>query len=188
MSPPSENAAATVVVVHGLWMTGSMLAVQRRRLAQHGYRTLSFSYPSVRASWMKSRTVSPRWCARCEAAPRASDRSQPRRHRRPCICWDASQASTSVARSCSAVRAPVPPQRRSSARSRTGARIDRQSHYQWRPDVGVAAAERFEIGSIAGTLRLGMGRLLVPIPSPNDGVVCLHETQLPGFRDHVAWG
>jgi hypothetical protein len=39
---------------------------------------------------------------------------------------------------------------------------------------------------IAGTVRFGVGRLLVRLPTPNDGVVCLDETRMPGLRDHLA--
>jgi hypothetical protein len=38
---------------------------------------------------------------------------------------------------------------------------------------------------IAGTRRLGMGRFLAKLPLPNDGVVCLDETRMPGLRDHL---
>ena len=41
------------------------------------------------------------------------------------------------------------------------------------------------LGSIAGTLRLGLGMIMPGIPRPNDGTVAVSETQLDGMVDHV---
>ena len=56
----------------------------------------------------------------------------------------------------------------------------------WREPVDVSLDPRFEVGIIAGTLPLGLGRLFTRLPGPNDGVVCVDETRLPGMRDHLA--
>ncbi|HXE38009.1 MAG TPA: alpha/beta fold hydrolase [Azonexus sp.] len=42
-----------------------------------------------------------------------------------------------------------------------------------------------EIGVIAGTRCLGLGRLLGGLPRPNDGVVAVAETRLPGVADFI---
>jgi pimeloyl-ACP methyl ester carboxylesterase len=42
-----------------------------------------------------------------------------------------------------------------------------------------------ELGVIAGDVPLGLGRLFVRLPAPNDGVVLLEETHVPGARDSV---
>jgi len=162
-----------------------MLAVQRRRLTQQGYRTLSFSYPSVRASLDEIASRLGALLRSLEAAPvhlighslggivalHLLGREPGLNVGRAVVLGAPCAGSTAATQL---------------ARSRTGRALIGKAITEWKPAIGVAAAERFEIGSIAGTLRLGMGRLLVPIPSPNDGVVCLHETQLPGFRDHLA--
>src|SRR5262245_61794524 len=44
----TERSCRTVVVVHGLWMTGAVFALLRLRLARFGYRVAAFSYPSTR--------------------------------------------------------------------------------------------------------------------------------------------
>ena len=37
-----------------------------------------------------------------------------------------------------------------------------------------------------GTGRIGLGRFFAPeLPRPNDGVVSVEETRVPGMRDHV---
>jgi pimeloyl-ACP methyl ester carboxylesterase len=56
----------------------------------------------------------------------------------------------------------------------------------WREPVDVSVDPRFEIGAIAGTRALGLGRMVTHLPKPNDGVVCLDETQFPALRDHLA--
>jgi len=42
-----------------------------------------------------------------------------------------------------------------------------------------------EIGVIAGDKRLGLGLLAPGLPRPNDGVVAVTETMLPGIADHI---
>jgi pimeloyl-ACP methyl ester carboxylesterase len=56
----------------------------------------------------------------------------------------------------------------------------------WREPVDVSIDPRFEIGAIAGTWALGLGRMVTRLPKPNDGVVCLDETKFPALRDHLA--
>lgn len=42
-----------------------------------------------------------------------------------------------------------------------------------------------QLGSIAGTLNLGLGLLFPGMPAPADGMVAVVETQLPGMTDHI---
>ena len=42
-----------------------------------------------------------------------------------------------------------------------------------------------ELGVIAGDAPFGLGRLIVRMPAPNDGVVMLDETRVPGAADSV---
>lgn len=42
-----------------------------------------------------------------------------------------------------------------------------------------------ELGSVAGMLPIGLGRLLPGLPQPNDGTVAVEETRLEGMTDHV---
>ncbi len=43
-----------------------------------------------------------------------------------------------------------------------------------------------EIGSIAGTRSVGMGRVIADLSKPNDGTVAVEETRLHGAKDHIA--
>jgi pimeloyl-ACP methyl ester carboxylesterase len=56
----------------------------------------------------------------------------------------------------------------------------------WREPVDVPLNPRFEIGAIAGTWALGLGRIVTRLPKPNDGVVCVDETKFPALHDHLA--
>jgi pimeloyl-ACP methyl ester carboxylesterase len=42
-----------------------------------------------------------------------------------------------------------------------------------------------ELGVIAGNVSFGLGRLFVGLPVPNDGVVRLEETRVPGAADSI---
>ncbi len=43
-----------------------------------------------------------------------------------------------------------------------------------------------ELGSIAGTLRFGMGIIVPGLPVPNDGTIAVEETRLDGMNDHLS--
>lgn len=44
---------------------------------------------------------------------------------------------------------------------------------------------RREVGVIAGSAGLGLGRLVASLDGDNDGTVMVAETQLPGAKDHI---
>ncbi len=54
----------------------------------------------------------------------------------------------------------------------------------WRNHCGYALPKGVTAGAIAGTGRVGIGRFFVDLPEPNDGVVMVAETRLPGLADH----
>jgi pimeloyl-ACP methyl ester carboxylesterase len=41
------------------------------------------------------------------------------------------------------------------------------------------------LGSIAGTLNIGVGLLFPGMPAPADGMIAVVETQFPGMTDHI---
>ncbi len=42
-----------------------------------------------------------------------------------------------------------------------------------------------EVGLIAGSRSIGLGRVFASLPEPNDGTVCVDETRLPGAAAHL---
>ncbi len=54
-----------------------------------------------------------------------------------------------------------------------------RSIVQWRPTGAPQLPPALEVGTIAGTRPLGMGRLVARLPAPHDGTVTLAETCVP---------
>jgi len=52
---------------------------------------------------------------------------------------------------------------------------------QWAREV----CEARDIGVIAGTVPMGLGRLVTSFGEDNDGTVAVSETRLPGLKDHL---
>jgi pimeloyl-ACP methyl ester carboxylesterase len=50
---------------------------------------------------------------------------------------------------------------------------------------GTAVTARREVGIIAGTTAVGVGKLMAVFDEANDGTVSVAETRLPGARDHL---
>jgi len=44
---------------------------------------------------------------------------------------------------------------------------------------------RRDLGIIAGDNSVGLGKLVATLDEPNDGAICVAETQLPGVTDHI---
>jgi pimeloyl-ACP methyl ester carboxylesterase len=44
---------------------------------------------------------------------------------------------------------------------------------------------RRDVGVIAGTRAMGLGRIIADLPGAHDGTVTVEETQLPGAKDHM---
>jgi hypothetical protein len=55
----------------------------------------------------------------------------------------------------------------------------------WREERAAQWSRSEPLGVIAGTLPLGLGRVVGRLPGPNDGVVCVEETAVQGMADRV---
>jgi len=191
MSKPAESTGAdgsaphTVVVVHGLWMIAAVFALQRMQLARCGYRTVAFSYSSTRLALDDIAATLARFVAGL---------GRPRVHLvghslggLAILDMLALNPQLPVGRvvllgtPCAGSRAAW-----HMAGSGIGRALAGRALLDWRPERGLVAAEHFETGMIAGTFRFGIGGLLVRLPRPNDGVVCLDETRMATLKDHLA--
>lgn len=173
-----------MVVVHGLWMTGAVVTLQRVWLARHGYRVATFSYPSIRLGLDQIASRLARFVAGLNV---------------PCTHFVGHSLGGLVVLNMLALDAralagrvvllgsPVAGSRAAEqiAQSSAGRVLVGRALLDWHAERGAAVAARFDVGMIAGTRRLGMGRFLAKLPLPNDGVVCLDETRMPGLRDHL---
>ncbi len=179
-----------VVVVHGIWMPGAeMWFIKRHLQREHGLNGRLFSYPSVRGTLDENAL---------KLADFVIGSGNPTVH------LVGHSLGGVVALKALATFADMPsgrlvclgsPLHGSSAagrlnernwghkilgRSITAGVIDEAASI-WAGDV---VAER-EIGVIAGTVSVGLGKLFTTFDGDNDGTVAVAETRLPGLRDHI---
>jgi hypothetical protein len=174
-----------VLLVHGLWLKGWIMNLVARRLRHHGYQTSCYSYPSLRLGLLEN---AERLAGYCEAMGAA------RLHlvghslgglivlnaiqRRALPCLGRVVAVGTPYAGCFTARRL---QRLPGGRWLLGQCIP-----QWLAASHPESLARYDIGVIAGRGGIGGGRIIAPdLPSPNDGVVCVDETLVPGMRDHI---
>jgi pimeloyl-ACP methyl ester carboxylesterase len=175
----------TVVLVHGLWVHGIAMELMRRRVARAGYQALAYSYPSVRLTLTENAGRLVRYLHGLPAS---------RLH-----LIGHSLGGLIVLRAIE-LATSLPPGRVVLAgtpfvESYAARRLERlpggrtalgRSLPEWLGAAHARPAPDREIGVIAGNLPLGLGRLIaLDLPRPNDGVVSVEETRLPGMRDHI---
>ena len=174
----------TVVLIHGLYTHGLIMEPLARRLRAAGYRAITFSYPSVRRRPADNAKALGKWLGGLDG---------PRVHllahslgglivRHLLADCDASLASGRV------VTLGTPHQGSLVARSLNAHRLRfmlrRSGEGGLLQGMPPWLGQR-ELGSIAGTRNIGLGRLVSRLPGPADGSVTVAETRLPGMTDHI---
>ena len=176
---------AITVLVHGLWTHGVLMEPQRRYLMRAGFDAVCYSYPSVRLTLSENAHRLAQF-ARTLAAPtvhwvghslgglvilRMLEREpglQPGR----AVLLGTPYAGTHSGNVL--------------ARSALGRRMLGLSVGEWLTLDKPARFPGREIGVIAGTRSVGLGRVVArDLPVPNDGAVAVAETQLDAARDRV---
>ncbi|NNF50880.1 MAG: alpha/beta fold hydrolase [Gammaproteobacteria bacterium] len=178
---------ATVVIVHGLWMTGvETFLIKRHLKAQTDWPTASFNYASVRDSLPEIVAQLADFVDRQPAGDvhfvghslggvviheLAHTLGLPRPGRAVLLCSpiQGSAVAATVAR--------VPLARRVLGKAVCETLIA-PARRTWQADA--------EAGVIAGIRSVGLGRTVGHIDVPNDGTVSLCETELPGATDAIA--
>jgi pimeloyl-ACP methyl ester carboxylesterase len=179
--------ARLAVLLHGLWMHGFELGVLRRRLeTSSGLRAVTFSYPSMRGGLAEHVRRLLEFAQRQKAdelhfvghslgglvildALRITDDLPPGR---------AVLLGTPLQGSCAArgvVRAL--PFGRTMLGMTAYQELVAGKPREW--------SGRRDIGVIAGSTGLGLGRLFANFDADSDGTVMVCETQLPGAKDHI---
>ncbi len=175
------------VLVHGLWMSGFELGVLKHRLEAHGrFRATAFSYPSVRGS-MADHVKSLIEFARSQKtdelhfighslgglvalkALQVTDDLPPGRAVLMGTPLQGSKAAQGVARMVPFGKAIL------------GHAVNEEI-IEWQPREW---SGRREVGVIAGSMGMGLGRLFAELPADHDGTVLVEETRLPGAKDHL---
>lgn len=173
----------TVVLVHGLYMQGAYMALLASRLSRQGYRTRLFTYPSLRQSLADSALA---LAARVRSAET------------PVVHLVAHSMGGLLLRHLLAGAPALPPGRvvtlgtphqGSGLAHKLGAgrlrfMLGRSLERGLLGDLPSWPAGR-ELGSLAGTFNVGLGRLFGPVPAPADGTVTVVETCLAGMSDHI---
>jgi pimeloyl-ACP methyl ester carboxylesterase len=176
---------SSVVSVHGLWMRDGAMRVLCRRLTPKGYAFHDFTYPTITGSLADAAAGLGAFVERVPGETvhlvghslggilicALLEQSHPNRIGRVVCLGSPLKGSKTAAR---LLRWP-------GGRLLVGKCLGdvqaRGGFDSWRAGV--------EVGSIAGSLPFGVGRLLGPFPEPNDGTVAVDETMIAGLTDHI---
>ncbi len=177
-----------VVFVHGLFLNGAEFTLLRRRLgAAHGFEAHRFSYPTVRGSIAATLAQLTRFVTGIDA-----DRIHFVGHSLGGVVLCRYFERERCERVGRVVLLGSPVVESSSARA--------VARHQWlRRVLGPLVAEELlepcdprtwncgrELGVIAGTRPMGLGRFFARFDEPSDGTVAVSETRLPGHKAHLA--
>jgi pimeloyl-ACP methyl ester carboxylesterase len=172
-----------VVLVHGLWVPGVVMSPLGARLAQAGFRCHRFGYFG-RARPLHAHAERLARFARDIGPAHYVGHSMGGRVILEALGQDPSVQAGRVlllgtpARGCMAGRRL--------ARHAAGRWFLGESEDLWRDSDRHARWTRPEpLGVVAGTLPLGLGRVLGRLPGVNDGVVRLEETEVEGMAARV---
>ena len=175
----------TVVLVHGLWMHGVVMEVQRRYLERLGFDAVRYSYPSARLTLTEN-------AARLAHYVRALNA--------PRIHWVAHSLGGLVTLHMIDRAPDLPPgrvvllgtpyraceARRAGAATWLGSRMNGRSLREWLAIERPAPVSGREIGVIAGRIGFGLGRVVARgLPQPHDGAVAVAETEITTARDRI---
>ena len=178
-----QATTAAVVIVHGLWMGPWAMAWLARRLAAQGLRAIRFGYDSMRKSLDGNAADLARFAAGIDAPQvhllghslggilifRALDGGGFRGDGRVVMLGAPLMGSYAAERL---------------ARFGTGRKLLGRNMLDWLAAPASRWTPPNELGVIAGTRAIGLGRVVAPgLPQPNDGVVGVDETRIPGAKE-----
>lgn len=184
-SKDSGAGRAAVIVVHGLWMPGTEMVLLRRRLKAAGLTPVLFRYKSVTRSLTDNAAALAEFADRVPAdtlhfvghslggvlALDMLARHVPDRSGRV-VCIGSPLCGTCVGTRLQSYGAG-------------GRRIIGKSIEELIVRGGLPHwSSPREVGVVAGNLPFGLGRPF-GLRGPNDGMVTVEETKLPGAADHV---
>ena len=179
----TQAEGGDVVLVHGLWMNGLAMLPLAWRLERCGFTVVRYGYQSVRRSLEENVR---RLAAICERAGTplhlvghslgglvimAMMRAYPQIAVRRVVLIGSPYADSAAARGMA---------RFAWSRGLLGKTIQ-----DWLRGPRPQVPQGVELGVIAGDTSMGLGRLFVSLPAPNDGVVILDETRVPGAADAI---
>lgn len=176
----------TVVLVHGLWMKGAVLLPLGWKLQRRGFTTRTFSYPTMARDLRENAKLLADFVASLEG-----EAVHLVGHSLGGLLVLAMLASRPDARVARAVLLGSPVRdchcARRLARVPALSRVLGKTLPQWQPSSVdyLARLPPVEIGVLAGSAGIGLGRMIPGLSHPNDGVVAVHETRLDRATDSV---
>lgn len=170
-----------VVLVHGLWMPASAMAVLAARLARAGYAPQRFAYAGRRSLEDNVERLA-RFARTLPAPAHFVGHSLGGL----LVLETLNRHPEVAARTAILLGAPVAGclAGRRLGRARVGRWMMGACGRLWEPRRATWGRSE-PLGVIAGTLPLGLGRILGRLPERNDGVVCLSETEVTGMTDRT---
>lgn len=176
--------AEHVILVHGLWMTGIELRVLAHGLRHRGYETSQFVYKTV-ADSIEDNVSRLRACAEAVSASHVHLVA----HSLGGVLAVKMLLNEGLSKPGRVVALGSPLKSSHAARQ--------LARWNWgRSLLGDTGGELLDtglkqwngsrdLGCIAGSKGVGVGRLLGQLPMPHDGTVSVAETQLSGVKDHI---
>jgi pimeloyl-ACP methyl ester carboxylesterase len=180
-------ATETVVLVHGLWMNGTELAMLGHRLRrEHGFEVRTFSYPTMHGEVAAVCAALARFAAEAGGGGRVHLVG----HSLGGVMVYRTLTECAAVIDGNAVLLGSPLNGSKAARGVSNwpalmpllgphviAELVEPRQRRW-------TGER-PIGAIAGTLRMGTGQFFAHFDEENDGTVAVSETRIPGLTDHL---
>lgn len=184
------NPAPSVILIHGIWAHGVTMVMMKYRLQkEYGFDVHLFNYPSVKgtlddnarrlsgfirelgldATHVIGHSLGGVIALRMYAL---DDAAVPGR----LVCMGSPLTGSRAAEFLSTHNWAEPILGES-----LPAGVVHKAANEWASHV----CERRDVGSIAGTMPMGVGRLLTKFDGENDGTVAVAETRLDGARDHI---
>ena len=171
------------MLVHGLWMNGLVMLPLARRLERCGFEVTRHGYQSVRRGLRENARSLAAACEKSGAIlnlvghslggllimTMLRDHPQIRVHR---VVLVGSPYANSVAA-------------QGMARFATSRRLLGRTMQDWMRQPRPPVPDGVELGVVAGDVSIGLGRLVARLTKPNDGVVILEETHVPGAADSI---
>jgi pimeloyl-ACP methyl ester carboxylesterase len=181
-SASQHDSGIPVVLLHGLYMGGLLMRPLAARLRRQGWRAETFTYRSL---WEQPEAVAER--LRTRLLELGAPRVHLVGHSLGGLVLRLALAEWQSMPNGRVVTLGTPHAGCHTTRSMAERGLERL--------VGRAASALLselppwcgqrELGSIAGTVGMGLGRAFPGLASPNDGSVAVQETLLPGMSDHI---
>ncbi len=173
-----------VVLVHGLWMNRYVMRPLAQRLRREGYDVVAFGYASVLRPFEQHVARFSEYVRAC-----SSTRVHFVAHSMGGVLALSALSHLSDVDIGRAVLLGAPLRGSIGAtqfmRHAFGRFCVGASGELWQSFPALRCEARVEVGVIAGTRRIGLGRFFTDLPGPNDGVVTVDETRIAGLADHI---